>query len=286
MNIVLTLGLTLAITPALEAGGGHPQGKVVQTTLSKIRKAPNAFKNVWVSFPIQFVSLGKVENPFFTKFVPQSFGNFYCWADEQQIWDRDQYEDVFGLMFMAKENDKLREIYKMKVYQRVLVTGIVCNTFQGEPWIEITDFDALDKAVDTASLSHLHRGHSLMQKRKWARALSELSMAAGDHLPDHVMGQIHKDLALCYLRLGESVTAARHLKQAVAKLKTLDSETRRMAHMAKVKPGSFLDRDASGQLEDHERPMWEAFVDEAGPEKTAEVKDRPASPPATTRQSR
>ncbi|MEE2887077.1 MAG: hypothetical protein VX951_06560 [Planctomycetota bacterium] len=283
MNIALTLGLTLAITPAFELGGDQALGKVVQTTLTKIRKSPNAYKNVWVSFPIQFVSLGKVENPFFTQFVPQSFANFYCWADEQQIWNRKQYEDVFGLLFMAKENEKLSEIYKMKVYQRIRVTGIVRNTFQGEPWIEITDFKVLDKAVDTASLSHMYRGHSFMQKRKWARALSELSLAPGNHLPDHVMGQIHKDLALCHLRLGESDTAARHLEQAVSKLKTLDPETRRMARMAKIKPQTFMDPDARAKLEDHERPMWEAFVDEKA---SAKVADRPSSPPATSSQLR
>ena len=45
MNIALTLGLTLAITPALEVVGDPALGKVVQTTLTKIRKSPNAYKN-------------------------------------------------------------------------------------------------------------------------------------------------------------------------------------------------------------------------------------------------
>ena len=286
MNIVLTLGLTLTIAPSPQAGGEHPQGKVVETSLTQIRKTPDVFKHVWVSFPIQFVSLGRVENPFFTKFVPQEFANFYCWADEQHLWEREHYEDVFGLLFMSKENDKLQKLYKMKVYERVHVTGVVRNTFQGEPWIEVTGFKALHKAVDTASLSHLFRGHSLMHKSQWARALSELSMAAGEHLPDHVMGEVHKRLATCYLRLGETASAAPHLEQAVSKLKTLDPETRRMARLAKVKPEAFLDRDASGPLEDHERPMWEAFADEPTADQAGDVKRSPATPVRAKRSAR
>lgn len=287
MNIARTIGFTLAIAPALVAGGVKSHGKVISTTLTKIRQTPNAFKNVWVRFPIQFVSLGKVSNPFFTQFVPQRFANFYCWADEQKIWDRQQYDDIFGLMFIAKANERVQDVYKMRVYQRMLVTGVVRNTFQGEPWIEVMDFDPLDRAVNTASLSHLYRGEMLMQKRQWTKALSELSLAPGNHLPKHVMGQVHKKLALCYLRLGESGTAVQHLEQAVAMLKTLDRETRQMAHLAKVKPESFLDRVVATTIEDHQRPMWEAFADEAdevgGGGATKPPVTPLAKPPATKR---
>ncbi len=279
MNIALTLGLTLVIAPALVAEGDKARGKVIPTTLTKIRKSPNAFKNVWVRFPVQFVSLGKVENPFFTQFVPQQFANFYCWADEQQIWNKDQYEDIFGLLFMAKENDNVHSLYKLDVYQRMQVTGVVRNTFQGEPWIEVMDFVPMSKAVNTATLSHLHRGEALMEKRQWAKALAELSLAPSDSLPSHVMGQVHKDLALCYLRLGESGTAVQHLEQAVAQLKTVDAETRRMANLAKVKPEAFLDRVVADQVEDHQRPMWEAFSDET--ESLEGPTIEPATPPAT-----
>jgi hypothetical protein len=258
---------------------GGEKAKAVSTTLTKIRKTPDAFKNVRVRFAIQFVSLGKVQNPFFTRFVPQRFANFHCWADEQQIWNRSQYEDIFGLLFMAKDNEQLSAIYKMKAYQRIMVTAVIRNTFQGDPWIEVVQFEHLEKAVDTASLSHLFRGHLCMQKKQWGRALAELSLAPGDHLPDHVMARIHKDLARCYMGLGESVTASHHLRQAAAKLQTMDSELRQMAHVAKLRPGALLSPAPGSPMKGHQRPMWEAFVDETRPKKAAVVPERPAPAP-------
>jgi hypothetical protein len=277
MKLVLTLCFAATITPALMAGG--EKAKAVPTTLTKIRKTPDAFKNVRVRFPIQFVSLGQVKNPFFTRFVPQRFANFYCWADEQQIWDRSQYEDIFGLMFMAKDNEQLSAIYKLKPYQRMMVTAVIRNTFQGDPWIEVLKFEGLEKAVNTASLSHLFRGHLCMQKKQWGRALAELSLAPGDHLPGHVMGRIHKDLARCYLGLGEPVMASHHLKQAAAKLQTVDSELRQMAQVAKARPETIPGPASEGPMKGHQRPMWEAFVDEAIPKRKPVATERPTPAP-------
>ncbi len=109
MKIVLLLGLSLTLSTSGFAIGGDdepPNGKVVHTTLSKIRSAPNAYRNVWVTFKIQYVSLGKIKNPFFTEFVPAKYANFYGWAAEQPIWRKDQYEDLYGMFFMKKQNDQ------------------------------------------------------------------------------------------------------------------------------------------------------------------------------------
>lgn len=261
MKIAFTLGLSLVLAPALAAvGGDRPTGKVVRTTLSHVRQTPDAFKNVWVRFDVQFASMGKVQNPFFTQFVPSRFANFYTWADEQEIWRQGQYEDLFGLLFIAKDNDQASELYTADVYQRMEITGIVRNTFQGEPWIEVTSFELMDKKLNTSSLSHLYRGESYMGKRQWKQAIAELSLAPGDELPHHVLSAIHKNLALCYLRMGEVPAAVSHLETAVDLVQNVDHEVRKMAELAKVSPESFLDRNlGDAQIEDHNRPMWEAF---------------------------
>ena len=62
------------------------EGTTVQTTLSQIRHEPEAYKNVQVELTVQFVSLGRIANPFFTKFTPTEYANFYVWGDEQPIW--------------------------------------------------------------------------------------------------------------------------------------------------------------------------------------------------------
>ncbi|MCB9869013.1 MAG: hypothetical protein H6836_00260 [Planctomycetes bacterium] len=275
MKIPVLIGLCAALAPAVHAGGDEPPGKVVTTTLSQVRSTPEAFKNIWVRFPVQFTSMGKVSNPFFTQFVPDRFANFYCWADEQQIWKKDQYESPFGLLFISKDHRQAPRIYGTKVYERMMVTGVVRNTFQGEPWIEVMEYYTVKKRVSTATLAHMHRADTLMTKRQWNRAISELSLAPGEELPKHVLGQIHRSLAVCYLRLGESGTALEHLQTALTMLPTTDRDTQEMARLARSRPESFLDRTvAAGHIEDHELPMWEAFGND---------QDSPARPAAPTR---
>lgn len=261
MKIALTLGLSLALGATSVAQAPLPEDvQVVGTTLSAIRRSPQAFRGVWVRMTVQFASLGKISNPFFTQFEPSRFANFYTWADEQSIWKKDQYEDLFGLMFVDKQTKFAARLYDLKLFQRLEVVGVVRNVFQGKPWIEITEFSKLEHRVNTATLSHVYRAETHMKKRQWKRAISELSLAPGSDLPEHVRGEIHKNLAMCFLRLGESATAIDHLETAVGLLRTMDSEMREMARIARTTPESFLDRTLSNlQVEDHERPMWEAF---------------------------
>lgn len=282
MKVALTLGLSLALVPTLAA----QQVTVVATTLAQLRKSPDAYRGVWVRFTIQFASLGKVQNPFFTEFEASQYANFYGWADEQAIWKKSEYEDLFGLFFIRKENDICSQIYKMKVYDRMEVVAIVRNVFQRQPWMEITELTTLERRANTATLSHLYRGETYMQKRDWRRALAELSLAPGDNIPDHIRGQVHKNLAMCYLRLGEAGTAVQHLESAVELMNEIDPEIREIAALAKVRPESFLDRTLSNvQVEEHNRPMWEAF------EKATSIDDEeaeaatPARPHAPAKQS-
>jgi len=71
-----TLSLTLAL-PCVLAMSGNAQwrdGKQIKntviTTLKQVREHPDAFRNVKVQFDIQFATLGRISNPFFTQFVP------------------------------------------------------------------------------------------------------------------------------------------------------------------------------------------------------------------------
>ena len=267
MKIALTLCLSTATASALVG-----QEETVSTTLTEIRRAPEAYRGVKVKFSIQFASLGKVQNPFFTQFEPSKYANFYGWADEQQIWQQKKYDELFGLLFVAKRHDFCTKLYKLKVYERLACEAVVRNVFQGAPWIEITGFKSLKERVNTTTLSHMHKGETWMEKRDWKRAIAELSLAPGEDVPKHVRGHIHKNLALCYLRMGEAPTGVTHLEEAVELLGGLDDEVRRIAAMAKVKPETFLDRTLSNsQVEDHQRPMWEAFEKRTGEDEEEET---------------
>jgi hypothetical protein len=261
MKIAVTAGFSLALlAPVLTAGDGD---KVIPTTLSTVRATPDAFRNLHVSFTVQFVSLGRVSNPFFTQFEPSQYANFHVWADEQPIWRRPAYDDVFGLLFLSKNHDQINELYDLRLYKRLRVTGIVRNTFQDMPWIEVVEFEQIGGQVTTASLAHLYRGEQLMEKRQWTAAIAELSQAPTAEAPETLQAAVHKNLGICYLRIGESGAALSHLTSAAGLLgDQVDRETALLLATASAAPERELDRVTNTRsVKDHERPMWEAFDD-------------------------
>jgi hypothetical protein len=235
-------------------------GTAVNTTLTQVRAEPEAYKNVKVTFTVQFASLGKISNPFFTKFTPTDFTNFYAWADEQPIWQEKTYHDVFGMLFLSKSHPRLEQLYEMRLYQRIKLTGVIRNTFQSMPWIEVTDFEMAPGQLDTAVLSHLYRGEKLMEQRAWQRAIAELSLAPGEGVPPSALKATHRNLGICLLRMGEPQAAVGYLESAAALSNGTDLEVMNLLALAKTQPEEALDRtvDARG-LKDSERPMWEAF---------------------------
>ncbi len=235
-------------------------GVPVETTLTEVRAEPEAYKNVKVKFTVQFASLGKISNPFFTKFTPTDFANFYSWADEQPIWREDAYQDLFGMLFMSKMHEKLEQLYQLHTYDRIGVTGIVRNTFQGLPWIEVTDFEVASGKLDTAVLTHLYRGEKLMEQRLWQRAIAELSLVPGAGVPPTATTATYSNLGTCLLRIGEVGLATSYLQSASNLTKGRDRNVESLLALAKTSPEQAIDRTVDSRtLKDHERPMWEAF---------------------------
>lgn len=236
-------------------------GTAVSTTLTQVRADSEAYRGVKVEFTVQFASLGRISNPFFTKFTPSEFANFYAWADEQPIWQEKSYNEVFGMLFLSKSHPKLETLYGLQLYQRLRVTGVVRNTFQDAPWIEVTDFDVEDGRLDTAVLAHLYRGEKLMEQRLWQRAVAELSLAPGAGVPPKALLAVNKNLGTCLLRMGEVTAAVGYLETAAQLAGGTDLEIARLLEQAKGgKPEDAIDRTVDARsLKDSERPMWEAF---------------------------
>lgn len=254
--LLLTCLAGVAALPAQDNEFSAP----VRTTIGSMRANPDAYQNVKVVFTAQFASLGRISNPFFTQFTPTDYTNFYAWSDDQPIWEEKSYNDVFGMLFLNKSNPELEQIYKMPLYARMRCTGVVRNTFQNTPWVEVLSFSVLDERLDNAVLTHLHRGEKLMAERLWQRAVGELSMVLGDDVPAPAMQTAHKNLGICMLRMGESKAAFGYLQSAVALSEGADIEAKQLLLTAQRNPEEAIDRVVdSSSLRDSERPMWEAF---------------------------
>ncbi len=256
-----TVLLGVAALPAQDREFGAP----VSTTLDQVRAEPHAYKNVNVKFTVQYASLGRISNPFFTKFTPSDFANFYGWADEQAIWQENSYEDLFGMLFLSKFSDQLEELYQLETYDRIQIHGVVRATFQDMPWIEVLAFEKLDSKLDTTVLTHLYRGEKLMQQRLWQRAISEFSVVPGDDVPANAQIAAFQGLGTCLLRIGEAQSALGYLQTAKDMTDGRNRQINRLLAIAQESPEEAIDRTVDSRvLKDHERPMWEAFDAGAG----------------------
>lgn len=256
--LLLTILVSVAALPAQGGDLGTP----VPTTIEAMRANPDAFHNVKVHFTVQFASLGRISNPFFTKFTPTEFTNFYGWGDDQPIWQEPSYNDVFGTLFVSKSSPQLEGLYRLPLYKRIRCTGVVRNTFQDVPWIEVLSFRELRGAVDTPMLTHLHRGEKLMEQRLWQRATAELSRVPGAGAPAAAARAAEKNLAVCLLRMGEPGAALDHLEAAARLTQKRDFELEKLLTTAKQTPSAAIDRFVNATtLRDCERPMWEAFAE-------------------------
>ena len=186
--------------------------------------------------------------------------NVYAWADEQAIWQEKSYQDPFGMLFYSKMGAQLEQVFTFKPYQRLKMTGVVVNTFQNLPWVEVFEFEPIGGQLDTATLTHLYRGEKFMQERQWQKAIAELTLAPGPDVPVSAQRAAYRNLGLCHLRIGESDQAVSCLRQAVALGAESTGEIERLLATAESAPITELDRTVGAQgLKDHERPMWEAF---------------------------
>ncbi len=269
---LLTLALGVALPCVFEAAApaqwrdSAQITTTVDTTLSQVRAHPEAFRNVKLRFDLQFASLGNVSNPFFTPFVTSDFANFHAWGAEQPIWRKAEFDDMFGLLFLAKTSEQLQTLYDAKVFTRMRATALVRNTFQGRPWIEIVSFEPETERVDWPTLGNLFRAEEWMAKRQWRKALSELSLASQATNPSYVAAQISKATGTCYLRLGEAAQATEHLTKARTLLGTTeDLELASLLKAIQDDPTRELDRVVTNdEITEYERPLWEAFDEGKG----------------------
>ncbi len=265
--LTVVFGLAVFACPAVAQRIEDLQGftKPKETTLSAIRDNPEAFKNVWVTFEIQFGGLSTVYNPFFTRFVPTDYVGLSAWGTEQEIWKLEEFRKDFHFLFVDKRSSAAIPLYKLKKFQRARVVALVRNTFQGTAWIEITELTPLPKSLDEATLFHMVRGETLMKEGKWKAARAQLMKAsASPNAPGKVKGVIWSDLAVCYTKTGDFPQARKAL--ALAKQAWPDyPQTKHLAQVLQERPIQGMDnRVEVSNLKEWEKPLWQDLPGEEG----------------------
>jgi len=260
------VGFAIVSTLLAEVGSAQDASGTIDstpkpTTIAMLRKNASAFKNVCVTFTGQFMSLGNVHNPFFTRFTRSDYVNFAMWGDNQKIWEESEYGNPLGTLFVSKKvgEELLDKLYTLQRYQRLEIVGIVHHVFQGEPWIEVMSIVEIGDKVNVTTLQHMARGRELMRARKWVRAAQEMNLATTSGLPDSVVGWIHNYLGVCFMRTGRASQAIGEFKLAKSYLKHEHEPAQNLAMMM-ADPKSGIDKTIiDGRIPRARRPMWEAY---------------------------
>ena len=182
--LVLTSGILLSGALAQE-DGENTEAKTKSVTLAQLRKAPESFRGVPCEFELTFHGFTQIFNPYFTRFIPETYTNFSAWGLDQKLWDLKEYKNDFSYLFVAKFNPNLPQFLKLKRFDRIQVVGEVRDTFKGNPWIEVYSVKVIPGKLAEESLIHRVRGDVAIQKGRTRIAVKEYNQAlAHENLPE------------------------------------------------------------------------------------------------------
>ena len=275
---VLSLAGALLVAAQLPAQQADSTlGTPKETTLSELVQKPSAYKNVWVVITGTFAGVGELHNPFFTRFTRANHVNFALWGDDAKLWVKEDFDKPCPTLFVDKLDDETTSVlYKLPRYQRVKLTGVVRNAFQGKPWIEITKIERLQSRFTTASLRHLHRAHNYIGVHEWQKAGVELGLAQAPDLPQVTRGWIDYYRGVCLMRVGKPKQAMAALQSAKTLLGNRPELDDQIAVLGKDPKSQIDEVIRKPQIAKSKRPFWEA-VEKSKKEK-AEKPSTPAKP--------
>lgn len=189
------------------------------TSLERILKNPNAFRNVKATFVLQFHQLGNVDNPVFTKFDRNWYQSFSAWSDGVPVWDRQVYRESYPYLFLPRISEGTKTVVSSPPFTRFLVTGIVEEVFDGKPYIEIVAMEKLDKALTTGTVRSIAKGYQLRSQGQHGEAAKHFRGADSDALPLAVRSLVVREEAWSLHQAGETLEGMNRLRASLQWLK-------------------------------------------------------------------
>lgn len=149
-----TLNLVFALATASAAFGGDDDvaktrnlvdNGVVSASLRDVAERPRAFLKSRFVFEGRFDKTGDVYQPFFTPFDEQSHVNFSAWPVEADLSNKEEYADVFPLLYLDRRRGQMMErLFSLARFQRFRAIGVVESVFSDRAFVEILHIEPLD----------------------------------------------------------------------------------------------------------------------------------------------
>src|ERR1043165_1574518 len=123
-------------------------------TLGEVLAKPEAWREVPISFNVQFRRAEQHDEVFHTRFDPESWTSFAAWPDEASLWEKPAWDADFPFLFIRRDAPAFILATKGVAYRRLAVTGVVRDVIKGKPWIEVTGLKELPGHLTEAALLH------------------------------------------------------------------------------------------------------------------------------------
>jgi hypothetical protein len=212
------------------------------STLPKIIAAPEAWRDVPVTFTVQFRQQGRNGPSFFTRFEPDQWLNFVAWPDEAALWEKKAFDTDFPHLFIRRDNPDFKAIASAATYDRFTVSGVVRDVIKGQPWIEIGSVRKLQEKITEGSLAHLVKGLMFRDHRHFDAAAKEFEAADGETLPTGVRLLSMREHAFALLNSRKPKAAEERMLTALS-LDPDNSETAlALAHLRESAKGMPVER--------------------------------------------
>lgn len=177
-------------------------GEPAPATLAALGADPLAHLGREVTFRFAVESFPETWNPFLTRFGRDDYIAVSAWADEQQLWLREEWENPAATLFARRGSIAERVIEGAPRYARFEATGRVRQVFLGRPWIEVERVQRLASELGEGTLLHASRAMQRMQAGQWTLAAQELERALAVDVPAHAREALDALRRDCLARAG------------------------------------------------------------------------------------
>lgn len=198
--IISIAKLMLAASLSLGAQTGEMSGQEFRVDLGAVYEQPADAVGQELRFYVQLDGLQETWNPFGTRFASDRFVQARVWGDRQRLWDRFDYHNPVGEIFVPVDSRLADKLLGAERYQRMLCVGTVRNLRCGRPWIEVTRIYTARKTVAEGSLLHVIRGAELHARKAFSMARDEYARAITPELPKAVRLELEGFIRACRAR--------------------------------------------------------------------------------------
>ena len=154
-----------------------PSEALSYASLASIAAEPLFYLGTRFETVIQVHSRPDTWNPLLTRFGAGDYLGLRSWADEQMLWDQEQYDDPAGLVFVRRGTPAAESLAGAERYTRYRVEARVAQVFAGRAWIEIQSAHRLPDAMTEGAVLHATRAVQLLASDEWALALEDIARA-------------------------------------------------------------------------------------------------------------